>query len=57
MVQVRAQLDDAVGGECPFCGELMVREISQVLISAEESDVIASWAIHSGTVAKESGFT
>ncbi|CAM6102948.1 unnamed protein product [Calypogeia fissa] len=55
--QVRAQLDDAVGGECPFCGELMVREISQLFISTEESDLMASWAIHSGTVAKEIGFT
>ncbi|KAL3688498.1 hypothetical protein R1sor_014807 [Riccia sorocarpa] len=54
--QVRAQLDDAVAGECPFCGELMVREITQPFILPEEQDLITSWAISSGSVAKEYGF-
>ncbi|OAE21445.1 hypothetical protein AXG93_3506s1190 [Marchantia polymorpha subsp. ruderalis] len=55
--QVRAQLDDAVAGECPFCGELMVREITQPFILAEEQDLVMSWSIGSGTLAKEYGFT
>jgi hypothetical protein len=38
-VQLRAQLDDAVAGECPFCGELMIKEIGQAFIGSEDSDM------------------
>jgi len=49
--QLRAQIDDAVAGECPFCGELMIKEISEAFISSEEIDSVASWSIGSGNVA------
>jgi len=38
-------LDDAVASECPFCGDLMIKEISQPFILPEESDEKASWEI------------
>jgi ribosomal protein S27E len=43
--QLRAQLDDAVAGECPFCGELMIKEIGQAFIGSEDSDLVVSWAL------------
>lgn len=43
--QVRAQIDDAVAGECPFCGELMIKEIAEAFVSSEETDVVSSWSI------------
>ena len=46
-LQIRAQVDDAVAGECPFCGELMIKEIAQSFIASEETDVVASWVIAS----------
>lgn len=45
--QVRAQIDDAVAGECPFCGELMIKEIAEAFISSEETDEVASWSLAS----------
>lgn len=45
MDKVRAQIDDAVAGECPFCGELMIKEIAEAFISSEETDVVSSWSI------------
>ncbi|CAI0550067.1 unnamed protein product [Linum tenue] len=43
--KLRSQLDDAVAGECPFCGELMIREISLPFILADESREVNSWTI------------
>ncbi|KAG0503644.1 hypothetical protein HPP92_003716 [Vanilla planifolia] len=43
--KLRSQLDDAVASECPFCGELMVKEISKAFISPEESEQMTSWLI------------
>lgn len=43
--QLRAQLDEAVAGECPYCGELMISEISKPFISSEETEVSLSWDI------------
>jgi hypothetical protein len=45
--QVRAQIDDAVAGECPFCGVLMIKEINEAFISSEETDEVASWSLAS----------
>ncbi|XP_027167363.1 vacuolar sorting protein 18 [Coffea eugenioides] len=43
--KIRSQLDDAIASECPFCGDLMIREISLPFILPEEADVAASWEI------------
>ncbi|KAL7098474.1 hypothetical protein ACP275_09G019600 [Erythranthe tilingii] len=43
--KIRSQLDDAIASECPFCGELMIREISLPFILLEETDEIESWEI------------
>ncbi|AQK40790.1 zinc ion binding [Zea mays] len=43
--KLRSQLDDAVASECPFCGDLMIKEISQPFILPQESDEKASWEI------------
>lgn len=43
--KIRSQLDDAIASECPFCGELMIREISFPFILPEEADEVASWEI------------
>eukprot|EP00250_Pteridium_aquilinum_P006787 c16631_g1_i1 orf=516-3560(-) len=43
--QLRVQLDDAIAGECPYCGELMISEISRPFISPEETDEVISWEI------------
>lgn len=43
--QLRSQLDDAIASECPFCGDLMIREISLPFILAEEDQHVASWEI------------
>ncbi|PKA62970.1 hypothetical protein AXF42_Ash007766 [Apostasia shenzhenica] len=44
--KLRSQLDDAVASECPFCGELMIKEISKPFIAPEEVvDQMASWQI------------
>lgn len=45
-VQLRSQLDDAIASECPFCGDLMIREISLPFIHPEEEQhVLRSWEI------------
>ena len=44
-LQLRSQLDDAVASECPFCGDLMIKEISQPFILPQESDERESWEI------------
>ncbi|KAI9075328.1 hypothetical protein K1719_042733 [Acacia pycnantha] len=43
--KLRSQLDDAIASECPFCGELMIKEISLPFILPEESQHVASWEI------------
>ncbi|KAK3017944.1 hypothetical protein RJ639_005223 [Escallonia herrerae] len=43
--KIRSQLDDAIASECPFCGDLMIREISLPFILPEESDQFSSWEI------------
>ncbi|KAK1305276.1 hypothetical protein QJS10_CPB11g01003 [Acorus calamus] len=43
--KLRSQLDDAIAGECPFCGELMIREITLPFVSLEEVEEAASWEI------------
>eukprot|EP00249_Psilotum_nudum_P014604 c24909_g1_i1 orf=639-3668(-) len=43
--QLRAQLDDAIAGECPYCGELIINEIALPFISSEEQDLVNSWEI------------
>ncbi|KAK6918988.1 Pep3/Vps18/deep orange [Dillenia turbinata] len=43
--KIRSQLDDAIASECPFCGDLMIREISLPFILPEETDHVASWEI------------
>ncbi|KAH1104098.1 hypothetical protein GLYMA_13G301100v4 [Glycine max] len=44
--KLRSQLDDAIASECPFCGDLMIREISLPFINPEEEQhVLSSWEI------------
>ncbi|KAL8160474.1 hypothetical protein V2J09_002011 [Rumex salicifolius] len=43
--KLRSQLDDAIAGECPFCGELMIREISLSFILPIEEQEVNSWQI------------
>ncbi|CAI9753952.1 unnamed protein product [Fraxinus pennsylvanica] len=43
--KIRSQLDDAIASECPFCGDLMIREISLPFVLPEETDEVASWEI------------
>ncbi|KAL2492637.1 zinc ion binding [Abeliophyllum distichum] len=43
--KIRSQLDDAIASECPFCGDLMIREISLPFILPEETDEVVSWEI------------
>ncbi|KAL6143790.1 hypothetical protein ACLB2K_054485 [Fragaria x ananassa] len=45
--KLRSQLDDAVASECPFCGDLMIREISLPFILPEEQYSSTSWDIQS----------
>ncbi|XWS54222.1 hypothetical protein CRYUN_Cryun10bG0070900 [Craigia yunnanensis] len=39
----RTQLEDAVASECPFCGDLMICEISLPFILPEEAQQVALW--------------
>ncbi|XP_059629451.1 vacuolar sorting protein 18 [Cornus florida] len=43
--KIRSQLDDAIASECPFCGDLMIREISLPFILPEEAHQFTSWEI------------
>lgn len=43
--KLRSQFDEAVACECPFCGDLMIREISLPFVLPEEADELASWEI------------
>ncbi|KAH9310908.1 hypothetical protein KI387_025943 [Taxus chinensis] len=55
--QIRALLDDAVAGDCPFCGELMIKEISLPFILPEETEYVMSWDIKGGALSREYGLT
>lgn len=44
-MQIRSQLDDAIASECPYCGDLMIRELSLPFILPEETDEVESWEI------------
>ncbi|CAM8954413.1 unnamed protein product [Rhodiola kirilowii] len=48
--KIRSQLDDAIASECPFCGDLMIREISLPFIEASENQQAASWEINQQSV-------
>ncbi|KAF8409366.1 hypothetical protein HHK36_005441 [Tetracentron sinense] len=43
--KIRSQLDDAIASECPFCGDLMIHEISLHFIRPEEAQQVSSWEI------------
>lgn len=43
--KLRSQLDDAIASECPFCGDLMIREISLPFIHPDEEQHVLSWEI------------
>lgn len=47
--QLRSELDDAIASECPFCGELMINEITLPFIKPEESLHSASWDLRPQT--------
>ncbi|GAV68849.1 LOW QUALITY PROTEIN: Clathrin domain-containing protein/Pep3_Vps18 domain-containing protein, partial [Cephalotus follicularis] len=51
----RSQLDDAIASECPFCGDLMIREISMPFISSEEEQV-SSWEIKPHNIGTQKSF-
>ncbi|RDX77567.1 hypothetical protein CR513_42290, partial [Mucuna pruriens] len=44
--KLRSQLDDAIASECPFCGDLMIREISLPFIHPGEGLHVLSWEIN-----------
>ncbi|CAL9055510.1 unnamed protein product [Musa banksii] len=43
--KLRSQLDDAIANECPFCGDLMIREISLSFVLPREAEEMTSWEI------------
>ncbi|GMQ01944.1 hypothetical protein CsSME_00048395 [Camellia sinensis var. sinensis] len=43
--KIRSQLDDTIASKCPFCGDLMIREISLPFILPGEAYEAASWEI------------
>ena len=45
VVDLRRQLEDEVGVDDPFCGEIVARLISKPLVLPEEADAAASWAL------------
>ena len=56
MEKVRTALDDAVAGECPFCGELMVQAISEPFVGEDEYELAQSWEIRKDPYARSTGF-
>jgi hypothetical protein len=44
--EIRSQLDDAIASECPFCGDMMIGEISLPFIQTQELK-FTSWEIKS----------
>ncbi|KAK5844039.1 vacuolar sorting protein 18 [Gossypium arboreum] len=55
--KLRSQLDDAVASECPFCGELMIREISLPFVMPEEAQQVASWEIKPQNLGNQRSFS
>ncbi|KAH1120441.1 hypothetical protein J1N35_003601 [Gossypium stocksii] len=55
--KLRSQLDDAVASECPFCGELMIREISLPFIMPEEAQQVALWEIKPQNLGNQRSFS
>ncbi|XP_031249289.1 vacuolar sorting protein 18 isoform X2 [Pistacia vera] len=55
--KLRSQLDDAVASECPFCGDLMIREISLPFIAPEEAHQVSSWEIKPLNLANQRSFS
>ncbi|XP_038693939.1 vacuolar sorting protein 18 [Tripterygium wilfordii] len=51
--KLRSQLDDAIASECPFCGELMIHEISLPFILPEEAPQVTSWEIKPHNLANQ----
>ncbi|CAA0195470.1 unnamed protein product [Arabidopsis thaliana] len=47
--KLRSELDDAIASECPFCGELMINEITLPFIKPEDSQYSTSWDLRSET--------
>ncbi|KAK9671984.1 hypothetical protein RND81_12G067600 [Saponaria officinalis] len=43
--KVRSRLDEAIASECPFCGDLMIKEISLPFILPGEQQMVDSWQI------------
>ncbi|PIA37300.1 hypothetical protein AQUCO_03000118v1 [Aquilegia coerulea] len=43
--KLRLQLDDAIASECPFCGDLMIREISLPFVLPAEAEYASTWDI------------
>ena len=41
---VQAELDDLVAGECPYCGEIMIKSVDKPFIDGKEfDDLIQEW--------------
>ncbi|KAJ9549372.1 hypothetical protein OSB04_021915 [Centaurea solstitialis] len=55
--KIRSQLDDAIASECPFCGDLMISEISKPFVLPEESYLVTSWEIMSKNMGSEKGIS
>ncbi|KAL1198179.1 Vacuolar sorting protein 18 [Cardamine amara subsp. amara] len=47
--KLRSELDDAIASECPFCGELMINEITLPFIKPDDSLHSASWDLRPQT--------
>lgn len=55
--KLRSQLDDAIASECPFCGDLMIREISLPFILPEEAHQVTSWEIRPHNLGNQRSFS
>ncbi|KAL5864996.1 hypothetical protein ACOSQ3_002510 [Xanthoceras sorbifolium] len=55
--KLRSQLDDAVASECPFCGDLMIREISLAFVAPEEVHRVSSWEIKPHNLGNQRSFS
>lgn len=53
--QIRSELDDAIASECPFCGDLMISQVSKPFVSPEKLYLASSWDIMSKNVGIEKG--
>ncbi|KAI3701302.1 hypothetical protein L2E82_45956 [Cichorium intybus] len=55
--KIRSELDDAIASECPFCGDLMISEVSKPFVLPQESYLASSWDIMSKNVGTEKGIS